>query len=102
MANGTEFCPACRMPMARPGRLVAAVDDAGTHFVFGLCPACTGRLNRLRVAWQYRELDKAIRMIARHPLQHPGVKFFPGETEARLYCALESERLGAPQVAQSP
>lgn len=97
-----DHCPACRMPMAKPGRLVAAVDDVGTHFVFGVCPACTERLNRLRVTWQYRELNKAIRMIERHPDQHTGVKFFPGEIEARLYCALESQRLGAPRVPQSP
>ena len=94
MTLTTDHCPACRLPMAVPGRLVAGVDDAGQAFVFAICSGCTARLNRLRPAWQVRELEMAIRRLEKRPDLYLDVKFFESEDQARLFCRLEADCLG--------
>lgn len=78
--------------MLQAGRLVAFKDDAGQSFSFAVCPRCTGRLDRLPVRLQSRQLDSAIRNLERHPERY-WFKTFPDEFSARTYVHLEAERL---------
>jgi hypothetical protein len=90
------ICPLCKLPAAAVGRLVAGNDSAGLHFVFSLCRTCAARLERLPVAVQRRQLAIAISRFALDLERYrDGVFFFNSETEARIFCRLEAERLSA-------
>lgn len=78
--------------MAAPGRLVSFVDSAGQHGAFVVCQRCTSRLDRLPVRLQHRQLDAAIRELAKHPERYQ-VQFFPDKHSAWLFTYLEAERL---------
>lgn len=73
------------------GRLVAACDDAGQHFCFAICSNCTGRLERLPINVQKKQLEAAVGILAAHPERYE-LKFFKSATEAHLFVTLEAER----------
>ena len=74
------------------GRLVAFRDDAGLSFSFAICPRCAGRLDRLPVRVQSKQLDIAISNLEKRPDRY-WFKTFPDEFSARTYVHLEAERL---------
>ena len=78
--------------MREAGRLVAFRDDAGVSWSFAICPRCAGRLDRLPVSVQAKQLDAAINQLIKHPERY-AVKRHPSETEARLYIAVEAAHL---------
>ena len=88
----TNNCPLCRLPMARPGRLVAFTDDAGLSFTFCICPRCAGRLDRLPLRQQGKQLDIAINNLAKHPELYQ-MRFFDSEAAAHLFVTLEAKAL---------
>lgn len=85
-------CPLCKLQMPTVGRLTAACDDAGQNFVFPVCNRCAGRLERLPMRLQHRQLMIAVRNLATDPAVY-GVRFFDDADAALIYCRLESERL---------
>lgn len=87
-----KTCPLCRLPMARKGRLIAATDDLGQSFAFAICERCTGRLERLPLRLQGRQMDAAVSNLERHPERYE-IRFFESEAAAQLYTVLEAESL---------
>lgn len=79
--------------MRRIGRLIAAADEAEQFFAFPICMRCGLRLDRLPDPIQRQQTLLAFREIARHPIRYPGIKQFANKVEARLFVALEAERL---------
>lgn len=80
--------------MPKVGELATGRDDAGQHFVFGVCPDCAARLRRLEPKLRHRLLRVAINNMA----EDPGlceVRFFDDMNTAKLFCRLEAERLAA-------
>ena len=67
-------------------------DDAEQHFVFAICPNCSHSLARLPVTTQQKRLAAAVRTIAGRPELYR-LSFFNSAVEAKLYAALEAERL---------
>lgn len=78
--------------MGEAGRLLAFSDEAGASWSFAICPRCAGRLDRLPVSVQARQLDAAINQLIKHPERY-AVKRHADETEARLYVAVEAAHL---------
>jgi len=92
MTTTTTTCPLCRLPMAQTGRLVAYRDDVGQHFAFAVCRRCSGRLERLPIPTQQKQLNIAVSALAAHPERY-SIEFFASAAEAKLYVTLEAERL---------
>ena len=86
----TTICPCCRLPVRFPGRLASANDYAGTAFIFGVCVRCTGRLDRLPIPVQQRQLNRAALRVAGQPERYL-VHICRDAIEARLLVALSSE-----------
>lgn len=86
------ICPMCRLSMRDAGRLVAFRDDAGQSFSFAICPRCAGRLDRLPMPVQSKQLAAAINQLIKHPERY-AVKQHPDEGAARLYVAVEAAHL---------
>lgn len=78
--------------MVESGRLVAFKDDAGQSFSFAVCSHCTGRLDRLPIHLQGRQLDSAIRNLERHPERYE-IRYFKSLDAAKLFVKLEASRL---------
>lgn len=78
--------------MREAGRLVAFKDDAGVSWSFSICPRCAGRLDRLPLQVQSKQLDAAINQLIRHPERY-AVKQHATDIEARLYVSVEAAHL---------
>lgn len=78
--------------MGQAGRLFAFRDDAGLSWSFAICPRCAGRLDRLPVSVQAKQMDAAINQLIKHPERY-AVKQHPDEGAARLYVAVEAAHL---------
>lgn len=78
--------------MAQVGRLVSFRDDVGLSFTFAICSRCSGRLDRLPVRQQGRQLDTAINNLAKHPDRYK-FRAFDSEAAAHLFVNLEAEAL---------
>lgn len=78
--------------MREVGRLVAFRDQAQQSFVFEICSRCSGRLDRLPVVVQTRQLEAAVSSLARHPERYR-IKYFPDDVMAKLFVQLEAARL---------
>ncbi len=89
-ATTMKICPLCRLPMAQTGRLVAFRDHLGQSFTFTICPRCSGRLDRLPVRQQGRQMDVAISNLAKHPERYQ-MKAFDSWDAAYLYIQLETK-----------
>lgn len=85
-------CPQCRLPMQIIGRLLTFRDDSRENFSFAICSHCAGRLDRLPLSVQAKQLDAAINQLIKHPERYT-VKRHADETEARLYVAVEAAHL---------
>lgn len=83
-------CPHCRLPLRKPGRLVAAVDAAGVEIVFAICAPCTARLDRLPPQLQRRAHERDLARVASAPDSHAW-RAFKDATEARLFTALGAD-----------
>jgi len=85
-------CPLCRMALRHIGRLIAFTDQAGKHFAFAICASCSGRLDRLPISVQKRQLDAAVFQLSRHPERYQ-YREFPDRDSAYLFVTLEAARL---------
>lgn len=78
--------------MKQKGKIAAFEDVLGQAFGFAICAPCRVRLDRLPLRLQGRQLDVAIRNLEKHPDRYE-IQCFESMTAARLFVALEAERL---------
>ena len=90
-------CPLCRLPLAHVGQITAGLDDAGQNFTFPICWHCALRLGRLPVSIQSKQLRIAINRLADYPARF-GVMYHSDKWAAKLYVALEAERIAGLEV----
>ena len=74
------------------GTLILAIDDAQKRFVFGICPRCVARLDRLPPKQQKKQSTIAFRNLAKDP-SLCAVSQFDTSEEAHLFGKLETMRL---------
>jgi hypothetical protein len=86
-------CPLCRRPLHAVGQITAGQDYAGQYFSFPVCWDCALRLGRLPKNVQFKQLQIAVNRLADDP-QRFGVMYHADKWAAKLYVALESERIG--------
>ena len=80
------------MALRHIGRLIAFTDQAGKHFAFAVCASCSGRLDRLPISVQKRQLEAAVFQLSRYPKRYQ-YREFSDRDAAYLFVSLEAARL---------